>query len=247
MRISRIYQDLPLSPGATVEPEDRAAHYIARVLRLRVGDCVHLFDGRGVEVCARVTQLGKKNVILEIESRVESIAESTLDITLMLGLSRGERMDYAIQKAVELGVTCIQPVITEFAAFAPKAAQIEKKMQHWQGVMISACEQCGRSHLPRLAQLQGVQQYLTTGVNVESDFLGLLFSPNAGQSMLDVKPVQKPVVLAVGPEGGLSEREEQQLLAAGFQGVRLGPRILRTETAAVAVMSAAQLLWGDLV
>ncbi|SIS11965.1 16S rRNA m(3)U-1498 methyltransferase [Aquipseudomonas alcaligenes] len=238
MRLSRFFVDAPLSLGQHELPEAQA-HYIGRVLRHAAGDAVQLFDGSGQEYLGELIDVGKKAVRVELREQLAGQAESPLRIHLGQGLSRGERMDWAIQKATELGVGEITPIVSERCEVRLKDERADKRLAHWRQVAISACEQCGRSVLPvihppiTLAEWQG---------HVQAE-LKLVLHPVAAPLESHARP--QSLAFLIGPEGGLSETEVEQAKAAGFHAARLGPRVLRTETAPVVALAVAQQLWGD--
>lgn len=237
MRISRFFIDAPLSLGQQDLPET-AAHYIGRVLRLTTGAAVQLFDGSGHEYRGELVEVGKKRVTVDLHDRLPGLPESNLRIHLGQGLSRGERMDWAIQKATELGAAEITPVISERCEVRLNEERADKRLAHWRQIAISACEQCGRSIVPIIHPPTPLNEWLA----VEAA-LKLVLHPVAEP----LTAHQRPATLAVliGPEGGLNDTEVAQARSAGFQPARLGPRILRTETAPVVALSVAQQLWGD--
>lgn len=238
MRLSRFFVDQPLSLGQHGLPEAQA-HYIGRVLRLAVGDAVQLFDGSGQEFLGQLSEVGKKSVRVELTEQFDGQAESPLRVHLGQGLSRGERMDWAIQKATELGVAVITPVVSERCEVRLKDERADKRLSHWRQIAISACEQCGRSVLPVIHPPLLLSDWLR---QTEAD-LKLVLHPVAEPLSSHPKPAS--LAFLIGPEGGLSETEVDQAKAAGFHAARLGPRVLRTETAPVVALSVAQQLWGD--
>ncbi|ASL28277.1 16S rRNA (uracil(1498)-N(3))-methyltransferase [Azotobacter chroococcum] len=238
MRLSRFFIDAPLSPGRHELPEAQA-HYIGRVLRLAAGDAVQLFDGSGREFLGELVEVGKKNVQVELREQFAGLAESPLRIHLGQGLSRGERMDWAIQKATELGVAHITPIVSERCEVRLKDERADKRLAHWQQIAISACEQCGRSVLPAIHPPMLLGDWLA---RTEAE-LKLVLHPIAEPLTSHVRPAT--LAFLIGPEGGLSEAEVAEAQRAGYQAARLGPRVLRTETAPVAALSVAQQLWGD--
>ncbi len=242
MRIPRIYLPVMLSEGATVSLDERASRHVSQVLRLRAGAELSLFDGNGQEHHASLATVSKQACTARIAAPVENRSESTLHITLAQGVSRGERMDYTLQKAVELGIRCIQPLWTTRSQVKLAGERLEKRRQHWQGVVVSACEQCGRAYLPIVQEPMTLDAWLATTGTADH---GLLLDHRATQSLTDLPAPQDRALLLAGPEGGLAEEERQQALRQGFIGVRLGPRVLRTETAALAALAAMQTLWGD--
>ncbi|WP_462380132.1 16S rRNA (uracil(1498)-N(3))-methyltransferase [Pseudomonas sp. Marseille-QA0892] len=238
MRLSRFFIDAPLSLGDAALPE-ASAHYIGRVLRLTVGDPVQLFDGSGDEFQGTLKEVGKKHVIAELTEQVPGLEESPLRIHLGQGLSRGERMDWAIQKATELGVSEITPIVSDRCEVRLKDERAEKRLQHWRQVAISACEQCGRSRVPTLHSPVTLAEWADA---VEAD-LKLVLHPVA--TPLTAHPRPSQLAFLIGPEGGLTDAEVALAGSSGFLPARLGPRVLRTETAPVVALSVAQQLWGD--
>ncbi len=237
-RIPRLFVDAELRPQAKlVLPED-AAHHAARVLRLREGDAVALFDGRGGEYGARLFMPGRDRVVAEIGEWRDIERENRLAVTLVQAVSSGEKMDFTIQKAVELGVAAIQPLLTAKSVVRLSAEREEKKLAHWRRVAIAACEQCGRNRIPDIAEPLQLDRY-----KAPEDAARILLSPAGTQALAGL--ARSPVVLAVGPEAGFSADEERLLERAGFVPVRLGQRTLRTETAALAALAALNALAGD--
>ena len=238
MRLSRFFIDAPLSLGQHELPETQA-HYIGRVLRHAVGDAVQLFDGSGQEYRGELIEVGKKSVRVELTEQFSGLDESPLRVHLGQGLSRGERMDWAIQKATELGAAEITPIVSERCEVRLKDERADKRMSHWRQVAISACEQCGRSVLPQIHPPLLLADWLK---QVDAE-LKLVLHPVAEPLQSHAKPGTRAFL--IGPEGGLSEVEVQQATGAGFHPARLGPRVLRTETAPVVALAVAQQLWGD--
>ncbi|MDH0747310.1 16S rRNA (uracil(1498)-N(3))-methyltransferase [Pseudomonas sp. GD03842] len=238
MRLSRFFIDASLSIGEHELPEGQA-HYIGRVLRLAEGDAVQLFDGSGMEFRATLVEVGKKRVRVHVNECFAGMVESPLRIHLGQGLSRGERMDWAIQKATELGVAQITPIISERCEVRLKDERAEKRQAHWQQIAISACEQCGRSVVPTINPPLALADWLK---HTQAD-LKLVLHPVAEPLVSHAKPGS--LAFLIGPEGGLNDTEVDQAQDAGFLAARLGPRVLRTETAPVVALSVAQQLWGD--
>ncbi len=238
MRLSRFFIDAPLSLGQQELPEAQA-HYVGRVLRMVSGDAVQLFDGSGQEYRGRLLEVGKKRVTVQLDECLPGQPESTLNIHLGQGLSRGERMDWAIQKATELGVNAITPIISERCEVRLKDERTEKRMAHWRQVAISACEQCGRSSVPTI----NAPTLLADWLQGNAAELKMVLHPVA-EALTSHSPPSSLAFL-IGPEGGLSDSEVAQAQANGFQAARLGPRVLRTETAPVVALAVAQQLWGD--
>jgi len=243
MRVIRCYVDAALLPGQTVALSEDKSQHLLRVLRLREGDPVVLFNGDGANHNARITTTAKKTVALLVETSEPLDNESPLAITLLQGVARGDKMDLILQKATELGVGAIQPVLTERTEVKLEGERAERRLLHWRGVVSAACEQSGRTRLPAVAEVRPLQEALAA---LSERARRLILDPRHGRALkaLALDPAQ-PVVLVVGPEGGLGERDLRQLGQAGFEGVQLGPRVLRTETAGLAVLAALQALYGD--
>ena len=221
------------------------AHHALRVLRLKAGDAVVLFNGDGHEYAAVISDAGSDRVALEVTARAESDRESPLTITLAQAVSSGERMDYTVQKAVELGVARIQPLIAERSVVRLQGERARKRAEHWQAVVVASCEQCGRNRLPPVLPLLAFDDFLAGEAARLDGALRLLLSPRSARRLRDFDRPASPVVLLAGPEGGFSPQEERAAEQAGFLSSRLGPRVLRTETAAVAALAAMQAWWGD--
>ena len=243
MRIIRSHVDQPLAVGQRITlPEDSSAHLL-RVLRLAPGDAVTLFNGDGFDYAARLLTAAKRGAEAEVTGREPVARESPLLITLVQGVARGEKMDLVLQKATELGVDAFTPVVTERTEVKLDAERAGKRMTHWRGVLAAACEQCGRAVLPRLSEPTALAAYAGT----ERADIKLVLDPTGDVGLASVSPqAGQSIALVVGPEGGLSERDLATLRAAGFRGLKLGPRILRTETAGLAAVAALQALYGDL-
>ena len=238
MRLSRFFIDAPLSLGEHELPEAQA-HYIGRVLRMAEGDALQVFDGSGQEFLGRLLEVGKKRVRVVLDETFAGQVESPLAIHLGQGLSRGERMDWAIQKTTELGVTEITPIMSERCEVRLKDERADKRLAHWRQVAISACEQCGRSRVPVIHPPVLLSDWIKT---TEAD-LKLVLHPVSAPLTSHAKPAR--LAFLIGPEGGLTDNEVEHAHAAGFQPARLGPRVLRTETAPVVALAVAQQLWGD--
>ena len=242
MRVTRIYTAQPLHVGAEVQLDNEQAHYLAHVLRRRVGDNITLFNGDGNEYVARLEVLTKKQAVLQVLSFAPGLTESGLEICLGIGISRGQHMDFALQKAVELGVQRIVPVLSEFSNVKIKEDRVSNKMTHWQGIIIHATEQCGRTQLAELTAPLGFEDFLRE----YAQGLRILLHPVASQVFADIAVKPDNVILLTGPEGGFSDSEVDMAQQQGFRLLRFGPRILRAETAVVAAVATCQSLWGDL-
>lgn len=243
MRIPRIYLPAHLELNSLVELKEHAFQHVVKVLRLQQGAKITLFDGQGNACSALLQEVNKKNAFAKIDEIFNLNTESNLAIHLGLGLSKGDRMDFAIQKAVELGVKEITPLFTKHCVINLDKKRIQKKLLHWQGVIISACEQCGRNVIPTLNPAINIQDWSEQIYGV-----CIILDPLAENNLKSIKPEGNQINLIIGPEGGLSSNEISELsVKNNFYPVKFGPRILRTETAAVSVITALQLLWGDLL
>lgn len=218
---------------------------MARVLRLEAGAAVIVFDGHGFERDAVIARVAKSGVVLKVGAPRAVDRESPLAVMLAQGMSSGERMDYTVQKAVELGAAGIQPLATSRSVVRLDAERAQKRIAHWQAVVIAACEQCGRNSVPQVLPVMSFYDWLAREAGQETTTLRLLLSPAAPATLRDLPRPPGAVTLLAGPEGGLSPQEQRDAQTAGFAPVRLGPRVLRTETAALAALSAMQTLWGD--
>ncbi|TNF33399.1 MAG: 16S rRNA (uracil(1498)-N(3))-methyltransferase [Gammaproteobacteria bacterium] len=240
MRIPRIYQQQALNCDTAIELDASASHHLTRVLRLKTSDPIILFNGEGGEYNAELRIEHKKTFAI-IKTFRDINNESPLEITLLQGISKGERMDIAIQKAVELGVKTIVPIFCQRSVVNLKHDRAEKKQHHWQGIIINACEQSGRTTVPTLATTVKLTDYLSKPI----DGYKLTLDPTARQYLNTITPDSQRIILLIGPEGGLTDEEITLACQNGFNGINLGPRILRTETAALACIAALQSLWGD--
>jgi 16S rRNA (uracil1498-N3)-methyltransferase len=243
---SRFYCPDKLGNGAELNLPTETGNHAIRALRLGVGDPVVLFDGHGGEYQARISRVERGIVTVKTEIFVDRGTETPIQLVLAQGLSSGERMDFTIQKAVELGVSGIQPLATERSVMKLAGERATRKTRHWQKIAISACEQCGRNRLPLVHEPAPLDAWLSQQKRTpDEEELRILLSPEA-DGTLDTLPANaKRVVLLTGPEGGLSKSETDAALTWNFQSIRLGPRTLRTETAALAALAAIQLRWGD--
>lgn len=242
MRITRVFQPVVLESGATIDLDEHAAHHLAHVLRIKTGAPLVVFNGDGSEYQAQVQAVGKRGVAVSLGERSQPVRESKLETVLAQGVSRGERMDYTLQKAVELGVSRIVPLLTEHTMVNVSGERRERRMQHWQSIIVSACEQCGRNVVPKL----DTTCEFAAWVNEAPGSLKLVLHQDGEKSLSELPPPSGAITLLVGPEGGLSDAEVARAQALGFTVLRLGPRILRTETAGLAALAALQAKWGDL-
>ena len=242
MRLTRSHVAMPLAVGSEVVlPEDAAAHLV-RVLRLQPGDACVLFNGDGHDYEARIVAAGKREARADVLSARRVDNEAPLRVTLLQGIARGEKMDWILQKATELGVARIVPANSERSEVKLDAQRAEKRLAHWRGIVVAACEQSGRATLPDIAPPQALGQAVTQRAG-----RGFILDPFADNTLSSLRDATlRECTLAIGPEGGWSPRDREQLVAAGYEGLRLGPRVLRTETAGIAAISALQALCGDL-
>ncbi|MGP8033804.1 MAG: 16S rRNA (uracil(1498)-N(3))-methyltransferase [Steroidobacteraceae bacterium] len=246
MRLTRVHVEGPLVAGKRIRLEGHAASHVTRVLRLRVGAQLVLFDGSGGEYEGSIDKAHGGEVTVAIGEHHAIERESPLAVTLAQGVSRGERMDLVVQKATELGVRQLAPVLTERSVVRLTAQQADRKLNHWRAITIAACEQCGRNRLPALAPPVTLAQFLRDAAAAGAPaHTRLLLSPEGSAPLKDLKHPAPAVTVLIGPEGGLTDEEEQAAVAAGFAAVRLGPRVLRTETAAIAALTLLQRELGD--
>lgn len=242
MAIPRLFVDAPIRLAhETLLPAETAAHGV-RVLRLRAGDRVTLFNGEGGEYQATIRRADKRGVAVMVDAHQAVERESLLSITLAQGISKGDRMDYTIQKAVELGVTRIVPLETERTTVRLDQERVVKRLVHWRRVAISACEQCGRNRVPAILPVMPVAQWCERPVAG----LQLVLAPEAKQGLRELPELIQEVTLLVGPEGGWADAELRLAERSGYRSLRLGPRVLRTETAPIAAIAVIQAFWGDL-
>lgn len=237
----RFYVDFALSPDSVVELPDNVVRHL-NVLRVKNTEEIVLFNGNGKAYPAFPEVLEKRRASVRILREEATDNESPLNITLVQAVSAAERMDFTLQKSVELGVAEIRPVISERCVVRLSGERAEKRVARWQEIVVSACEQSGRNIVPKVLPLTTYAQALQ---QLSQETAKLLMSLNHAQKLSDIRPQSGKVVFMVGPEGGWTEKEEQQAFDAGFQSVTLGKRVLRTETASLAAIAAMQTLWGD--
>lgn len=242
MNAPRIYQNISLPLNVEIALDDNAIQHVVNVLRLKPNDELRLFNNDGYDYHAILTSQGKRKFGALIKEKNPGVPEPLCQITLGQAISRGEKMDYAIQKAVELGVFAIQPLITERIAMKISTEILQKRQQHWQNIAISACEQSGRCIVPKVYMPIDLENWLTHC----DQTLKLILDPLATQTFPTITTAPQTIAVLIGPEGGLSSQEIQQAQQQNFQAMRLGPRVLRTETATVCALSLLQYLWGDL-
>jgi len=245
---ARLFCPTPLRSGEVIDLPSAVAHHASRVLRLREGDTVTLFNGEGGEFEARLTRIESRLVSAAVGKHDPVERESPLTVTLLQGLAGAERMDYVIQKAVELGVAAIAPVTMARSVTRLDAARASKRAEHWRSVIVASCEQCGRNRLPLLRPLCDFDAALGSPDDpgaATGAALSLVLSPGEGSSLTAFDRPSGAIRLLIGPEGGLAPEELAAAQRAGFRNVRLGPRVLRTETAGLAALAAMNALWGD--
>lgn len=241
--IPRFHVPLPLAPGAQIDLPDDAAHHAMRVLRMQPGDPLVLFDGRGGEWRAELLGKAGGTVRAALKEFIDRDCESPLDITLVQALPASDKMDWVVEKCVELGVTAIQPVAAKRSVLKLSGERLTKRVMHWNHIASAACAQCGRNRVPTVAPVLDLPQYLSIAQGLEAR--RLLLAPHTGGALREQEKPTVPLIVMVGPEGGWDEGEMQAAQAAGFQALRLGTRVLRTETAGAAVVAALQAVWGD--
>ncbi len=239
--MTRVYVDAPLQQGACLQLDDDAAQHLVQVLRMRTGDAFTVFNGQGGEYDAVIESAARKELVVRIGAFHDVDRESALKVTLAQCISKGERMDYTVQKAAELGVAAIVPLISANCVVRLDPERWEKKLEHWRGVMVSACEQCGRTRLPVLHAPVAIDRWLP-----QADGIKLVLAIGATRALRSLPQPSAPVCLLAGPEGDFSDAELGMATSHGFARIGLGPRILRTETAGVAALAALQALFGDL-
>lgn len=244
MRRIRLHVDVPLAPGRVVPLPEAATEHAVRVLRLRPGDAVTLFNGDGFDYDGSLQTAGRREASVRIAGSTAVDNESSLPLMLAQAIARGEKMDWIIQKAAELGATRIVPLHTERSEVRLDARRAEKRLAHWRSVAVSACEQCGRARVPVVETPRTLTEWLAE--LGEDPALRLTLLPDAGARARDLAPGEAGALLAIGPEGGWGERDLAVLRDAGFTGLNLGPRVLRTETAGLVALAALQALHGDL-
>ena len=242
MAITRLYCPINLTHRAQANLTSGAAHHATRVLRLKRGDEVRLFNGEGGEYEVSIHRVDKNEVTVEIGRHHNVERESKLSVCLAQAITTGDKMDYTLQKAVELGVARIQPLQTNRAVVKLNQERAEKRLQHWRNVVVSACEQCGRNSVPIVAPIMAFEEWVAS---TDPATMRLMLSPYVEQSLRDCPAPTGEVSLVIGPEGGLNQDEVAFARVKGFTSVRMGPRVLRTETAPLAALAAMQILWGD--
>jgi 16S rRNA (uracil1498-N3)-methyltransferase len=245
MNSPRFFCPVPLSAGSCVDLPEPAARHACRVLRLGLGDDLVLFDGRGGEYAGRIAALAPGRVAVDVLTWHDSECEAPTEVTLVQALQAGEKMDMTVQKAVELGVARIVPVSSRRSVVRLDGERAMRRVEHWRGIVAAACEQSGRNRLPEVVALQSLAGWL--GKPVANGALRLMLAPRSTRTLNSIKPPAPgtKVELLIGAEGGLAPDEVELAALAGYLPVRLGPRVLRTETAGLAALAVIQCLWGD--
>jgi 16S rRNA (uracil1498-N3)-methyltransferase len=240
---TRIFQAIPLEIGITIRLDSNANHHVARVLRAKINDPLVLFNGNGYDYAAIIVGIDKKGVDVDIQHCLAGNVESSIELILAQGMARGDKMDFIVQKAVELGVSKIFPLITERCNVRLEGKREERRLEHWQSVIISACEQSGRNRIPEIF----APQTLVTWLTKSQAHLSFVLSPHVQNKLPPEKKLSNSsIAVLIGPEGGLSDKEVALATNAHFLPLNLGPRVLRTETATIAALTALQLRYGDL-
>lgn len=238
MKHVRLYQNTPLNIGEELTLDSYASHHLVKVLRFPQGQTVTLFNGDGFNYSAEVIK-AKKDCVVKLLDKIDNPSESKLNLTLAQGIAKGEKMDFLIQKSIELGVGKIIPILTERCVVRLKGDKLAKRQAHWQKIVIGACEQSGRSVVPEVTTPISLDEFLQQTISN-----GFVLHHRSEQTLLDVATTNEATIL-IGPEGGLSETEITQATQAGYQSLLLGSRVLRTETASLAAIANMQLLWGS--
>lgn len=242
MRNPRIFTSQTLGSDTTLALDEQASHHLSRVLRFQTGHTLTLFNGDGCEYPATIIAIDKRSVTVAITKQIAADRESPLAIHLGIAISKGDRMDLVVQKAVELGVTSITPLLSERVEVRVQGERAEKKLQHWQGIVIAACEQSARNRIPQLNPIASLHDWIGS-VEADQKFV-LHHRSHISLDSAEAKPAS--AALLIGPEGGLSESEIAAAERVDFMPLQLGPRVLRTETAPLAALAVMQFLWGDL-
>src|SRR5581483_453099 len=237
---NRVYVEAALREGVTVALPEAVEHHLTSVLRMRAGEAFVIFNGEGGEFDATLDAIIKKSLTARIAAHRDVDRESPLSVTLARCVSKGERMDYTVQKAAELGATEIVPLTSTNSVVKLDAERWEKKLEHWRGVIVSAAEQSGRTRVPMLHPVTPIAQWIAQAQGTK-----IILAIGATQSLRSMKKPDGPIALLAGPEGDFSADELRAARSAGFESIGMGPRILRTETAGIAALAAIQALWGD--
>ncbi len=242
MQLPRLFIDTPLEIGIEIELNAQAHHHLVNVLRLRPGAHFVIFNGRGGEYKATLTHPMRTTSRITVSKFLDCHRESTLNTRLLQAVSRSDRMDYALQKAVELGVSEIQPIVTELCAVRLDARRLSNKRRHWKQVIVAACEQSGRTRIPKLMHPLALAEFMQH----HKDHFGIVLDARMGRSLTSLRPPkQQTIAVLIGPEAGFTALEIAMITQGGFIPVRMGPRTFRTETAGVVALAALQILWGD--
>ena len=241
--ITRLFVSNKLINDKKITLDGDQAKYLGKVLRARVGDTFTIFNGSGFEWPATITKISKTNIIIVLGIGIKPNTESPLKIHLIQGISRSERMDFVIQKATELGVNSITPVLTDFSVVKLNSERASKRKDHWQKIANSACEQSGRTCQPSINIPESLEKHLSKPILFGTK---IIFTPQAKKKLDQINAPKDDICMLIGPEGGFSEKEYNLAKDVGFHSASLGPRILRTETASISAISILQAKWGDL-
>lgn len=242
MRLHRFYYNFSAQLNDTLIINNDKAHYIRNVLRIKNGRNLRIFNHQGKEYLAKIIAMDRKSISIHLQQSLSCLPPSKLDITLIQSISKGERMDYTIQKATELGINTIQPIVSEFGEVRLKDKRLDKRRTHWKNISISACEQSFRADVPQIMPPISLGEY-TSNQNV-----GIFLEPNENSTIQNIAENKwQKFDVAIGPEGGWSQNDLTQLKTSGLTGIQFGQRILRTETMAPAILSAIHSIWGDFI
>jgi 16S rRNA (uracil1498-N3)-methyltransferase len=242
---ARLYHEGALAPGATVALDEAAGHHAVRVLRLRAGDAVDLFNGDGRRYRSRLLPPVGRSTSVAVETVADGGTESPLPVALAQAVPAADKMDWVIEKAVELGATDLQPLLSQRCVVRLEGERARRRLEHWRRIAIAACMQCGRDRLPKVATPMAFDAWLREGPPADPPATRLLLSPRAGAALSALAEPVGPVWVLAGPEGGFTDDEEARAIGSGWQPVRIGPRVLRAETAGLAALAALQTRFGD--
>mgnify|MGYP000058801402 CR=1 FL=1 len=245
--MNRFYHSKPINLNETIVMDDFASHHALKVMRLKNNDQLILFNGDGSDYTGQVINITKRQVEVSIKSKKNIGSESNLKVIILQALTSSDKMDLIIQKTTELGISEIQPIVCERSIVKIKKDKIEKKLSHWRQVAIAACEQCGRAEIPKIREPENIIKYLERVMESDKD-TKIILSPEAAQSLDNIIPNSKQAIkVLIGPEGDFTKQELDFSIQKGFSPIKIGPRILRTETAPITILSILQYKYGDIV
>ena len=245
--MNRFYHSKPININENIVMDDFAAHHALKVMRLKNNDQLILFNGDGSDITGQVINISKRQVKVSIKSKKNIRSESNLRVILLQALTSSEKMDLIIQKTTELGISEIQPIVCERSIVKIKKEKIEKKLSHWRQVTIAACEQCGRAKVPKIHEPENIIKYLERTIESDKD-TKIILSPEASKSLDNIAPnIKQDIKVLIGPEGDFTKQELDYSIQKGFSPIKIGPRILRTETAPICILSILQYKYGDIV